>query len=377
MQITKARRDAATMWRCGLLSVALAMLLFGFAAPAHAAGALSPPSISGTAVQGQTLTEVHATWPTTPTGYAYQWLSCDSIGASCALIAGATQQTYMLGADDVGNTIEVQETAYDGGGTEGVATSPYVGAVVPLPPVADSLPAITGAAIEGDTLSEVHASWSGDPFTFSYQWLQCNSTGQGCVLIANATGQSYVPASADVGQTIRVSETAGNFGGLGTATVSAPTNVVAATAGAPAMPAPPVTTPALTPSPASPAPASPAAAPDIAAVSHATVSREIAAAQLSCTGAPLSACRLVVRLFVVELLRNEHTTAVRTRKVILGTQVADVSAAAAEMVHVALTSAGRALVAMHHKLAIGFEVHQGPTLVSLQNLTFTAPPVKP
>jgi hypothetical protein len=72
---------------------------------------LSLPSVSGSPVQGQTLTEANGSWSPTPTGYAYQWLRCDGAGANCVSIAGAIAQTYTLTAADVGSTIRVQETA--------------------------------------------------------------------------------------------------------------------------------------------------------------------------------------------------------------------------------------------------------------------------
>ena len=63
-------------------------------------GNTTPPAITGTAQQGQTLTASTGTWTNSPTGYAYQW-RCDTAGADCATI-GATVQQYMLGTNDVG-----------------------------------------------------------------------------------------------------------------------------------------------------------------------------------------------------------------------------------------------------------------------------------
>src|SRR6185436_3257797 len=59
-------------------------------APANTAA----PSISGTAQQGQTLTESHGTWTNSPTSFSYQWQRCDSAGANCAPISSATASTY-------------------------------------------------------------------------------------------------------------------------------------------------------------------------------------------------------------------------------------------------------------------------------------------
>src|SRR6185436_2048036 len=68
--------------------------------PAPPAG-VNPPAISGTAQQGQTLTESHGTWTSNPTGFAYQWLQCDGEGNGCQPISGATNQTYVVAAGDV------------------------------------------------------------------------------------------------------------------------------------------------------------------------------------------------------------------------------------------------------------------------------------
>lgn len=76
----------------------------------------SPPTISGTALEGQTLTEAHGAWNPSPTSYSYQWESCEASGGACSPIAGATSQTYMLAAAQVCHTIRVQETASDAAG---------------------------------------------------------------------------------------------------------------------------------------------------------------------------------------------------------------------------------------------------------------------
>jgi inosine-uridine nucleoside N-ribohydrolase len=83
----------------------------------------SPPAITGVATQGQTLTATHGSWSNNPSGYAYQWQRCDSAGANCHSIAGATRQTYALAETDVGSTIRVVETASNAGGSGAPATS--------------------------------------------------------------------------------------------------------------------------------------------------------------------------------------------------------------------------------------------------------------
>jgi Bacterial Ig-like domain (group 3) len=93
----------------------------------------SLPTISGTAQQGQTLTESHGEWSNSPTSYGYQWEDCDSSGNNCSAIAGANSQTYTLIASDVVHTIRVQESATNAGGTGGPASSAPTG-VVQAPP---------------------------------------------------------------------------------------------------------------------------------------------------------------------------------------------------------------------------------------------------
>ena len=83
----------------------------------------APPTISGEARQGQTLTEAHGKWSNSPTAYTYQWQQCDGLGNSCLPISEATKQTYEVASGDVGHTLRVQETASNAGGSSAPATS--------------------------------------------------------------------------------------------------------------------------------------------------------------------------------------------------------------------------------------------------------------
>ncbi|MDX6708282.1 MAG: trimeric autotransporter adhesin [Solirubrobacteraceae bacterium] len=83
----------------------------------------SPPTISGTATSGQALTASPGVWTGTQViSYAYAWQRCTTTGTGCAVIAGATGATYMLGAADGGSTIKVAVTATNSAGTA-LATS--------------------------------------------------------------------------------------------------------------------------------------------------------------------------------------------------------------------------------------------------------------
>ncbi|HEY3181756.1 MAG TPA: LamG-like jellyroll fold domain-containing protein, partial [Gaiellaceae bacterium] len=187
----------------------------------------SPPTISGTAQQGQTLTAGDGSWTDTPT-FGYQWRRCDSAGANCSTIAGATAKTYLLAAADVGSTIRVVVTASNAGGSNSATSAPTAAVTTPTPaaPQNTSPPTISGTAQQGQALTANDGSWTDTP-TFGYQWRRCDSAGANCGTIAGATAKTYLLAAADVGSTIRVVVTASNAGGSNSAT-SAPTAVVTA-----------------------------------------------------------------------------------------------------------------------------------------------------
>jgi Ig domain of plant-specific actin-binding protein len=249
---------AASLRRWAALASALAACVLCLAMATNAYAWLpptniSPPTITGTAQQGQTLTEHHGEWNNIPTAYSYQWLRCNSSGTSCGAIGGATNQTYAPVAEDVGHKLRVDETASNFGGSSTPSESAATSVVVPPVPVDTTLPTVTGTAQQAQTLSEHHGEWSNSPTGYSYQWLRCSSIGSSCTPIGGATGSTYSPVAEDVGHELRVTETAGNGGGSGSAVESAPTAVVLA---GPSPVADPPADPAADP-PADPAAAKP------------------------------------------------------------------------------------------------------------------------
>jgi hypothetical protein len=102
------------------------------------------------------------------------------------------------------------------------------------PPKPEHLPAISGTAEEGQTLSASTGVWSGEPTFYDFQWLRCNSLGSSCTGVSGATLNIYGLGHDDVGSTMRVRVTATNSSGSTSAT-SAETAVVTA-ADAPAPP---------------------------------------------------------------------------------------------------------------------------------------------
>ena len=219
------RRLSGAVWRLVLLTGAsAAFTLVAMAAPASSFGFppfnISPPTITGIAQQGQTLTEVHGSWTNSPTGYTYQWQRCNASGESCASISGATAQTYAPVAEDVGHKLRVAETASNFQGPGSPAESTATAVVVPPVPSNSALPTITGTAQQGQTLTEVHGSWTNSPTEYAYQWQRCNSSGESCAAISGASAQTYGPVAEDVGHRLRVQETASNAGGSSSPVVS-------------------------------------------------------------------------------------------------------------------------------------------------------------
>jgi hypothetical protein len=187
---------------------------------------VSAPAVSGILNPGQVLTATDGSWNNDPTSFAYQWEDCNSSGQTCSDIRGATGQSYTLGAADVNAWPVVEVTAQNAGGDSTAASSPIGMVVVPPAPVNTSLPTILGTPADGDTLVESHGEWENNPVSYTYQWQDCAAAGS-CTPIAGATGQSYTLTDRDVGDTVRVLETALNAGGQTVAT-SAPIGAVAA-----------------------------------------------------------------------------------------------------------------------------------------------------
>jgi hypothetical protein len=196
------------------------------------------PTISGTAQIEQTLTAASGNWNgTPPLSYTYQWRRCDSTGAACAAISGATSTTHLLVSADVGHSLRVYITATNSVGSS--SASSHATAVVTSAPVNTSAPTISGTAQAGQTLTAGPGLWSAyPPASYAYQWLSCDSTGTNCNQISGATSNTYAVTTSDVGATVRVAVTASNSLGSAVANsadsgvvISAASDIVVAAAG--------------------------------------------------------------------------------------------------------------------------------------------------
>jgi hypothetical protein len=75
----------------------------------------TPPTISGTASVGQTLTADVGAWAGNP-NFSFAWRRCDASGATCSGNPIATSQTYALTTADAGSRIKVTVTATNASG---------------------------------------------------------------------------------------------------------------------------------------------------------------------------------------------------------------------------------------------------------------------
>lgn len=197
-------------------TVAASLGTFAGAAPAVTTAApanTTPPAITGTAQQGQTLTASPGAWSgDQPITYAFHWLRCDAAGNNCVEIGGATAQTYSVDDTAVGHRLRVQVTATNADGSAGANSAPTAVVSSLAAPVNTAEPSITGSAAVGATLTAVPGTWTGAS-TLAYQWLQCDAKGAECQAVQGATEKTYVVRAGDVGHTLRVEVTAKNDGG--------------------------------------------------------------------------------------------------------------------------------------------------------------------
>jgi hypothetical protein len=225
------------------IALVLAVLFASGSAPAQTQAVPSnttSPTISGSAVAGQTLTASPGSWSgDTPITFAYQWLRCNASGSSCNSITGETKVTRLVDNGDVGSTLRVRVTATNSSGstsadsdaTAVVTSSGGGGGGAAGAPVNSSPPTISGSAVQGQSLTASPGSWNGTtPISFAYQWQRCDSSGNNCNAISGETSTTRLVDSGDVGSRLRVKVTATNSVGSNSAT-SETTAVVTSSGG--------------------------------------------------------------------------------------------------------------------------------------------------
>jgi hypothetical protein len=189
------------------------------------------PAFTGVAQKGQVLTITgRGSW-TSPDQLTFseQWERCDSTGAGCTAIAGATGFVYRVSTADYGGheiTVAVTATDQEGQQTTALATP---SAVVPTPaPVEIAAPLVTGSPVDGQVLTRAATGMWSSPLalSFSGQWERCDDTGANCQAIPSATGYVYRLKAADVGHEVTLAITATDTMGQQTTASATATAVV-------------------------------------------------------------------------------------------------------------------------------------------------------
>jgi GH25 family lysozyme M1 (1,4-beta-N-acetylmuramidase) len=212
--------------------------------PANAPGVpvqAAAPTITGSAQAGATLAALPGSWSGgKPVTMTFQWNRCDAAGKGCSPVAGATGESYVPVAADVGHALTVAVSVASRAGsasgvsmpTAAVASSGGTPVTAPKP---RTQPSLTGTTQVGQVLAVQAGTWTGSPTSFSYQWRRCAADGSACTPISGAAGPSYTLSPGEIGSTVRAVVTALAATGAGSATTKQTAVVVAAPLPAPAV----------------------------------------------------------------------------------------------------------------------------------------------
>jgi hypothetical protein len=153
---------------------------------------------------GDTLKAVSWVFNPAAATVGFQWFSCDSGGANCDPVAGATTQSYMLTDADVGHRLCVKVTGTNVGGSFTLNCSGTTNEVFPQEATQLVKAKVIGSAYVGDTLVSDVGTWKYPGTTYTRQWEQCEADGTGCSTISGAKSSTYKITGDDLGQTLRV-----------------------------------------------------------------------------------------------------------------------------------------------------------------------------
>lgn len=144
-------------------------------------------------VVGATVTASYSTaWRPTPTGVHYQWYR------DWKPIPGATKQSYLVTAKDVGHRLQVLAVAYRDGYEDRHVQAPDTGKVRRATFESAARPKISGVAKTGQKLTVKVPERKPAATKVSYQWYRNSKK------ISKATKSSYTLTAADKGKRISV-----------------------------------------------------------------------------------------------------------------------------------------------------------------------------
>lgn len=170
---------------------------------------LTAPTITGLTKLGAQLTATRGEWDPIGPAVEYAWQR-DGVD-----IPGATNATYVLGADDIGKVVRVKVTAINADGRVSAFSTgtSRIGA-----PPANTVPPVApaGTAREASTLTAASGSWDTPGVTYTYTWFRC---APAATTLADSTcervavGSTYTLGFADVGLRVGARVVASSPGG--------------------------------------------------------------------------------------------------------------------------------------------------------------------
>lgn len=170
-----------------------------------------PPSITGTAQVGETLTGVDGEWTGTPAPVITRQWQADGED-----IDDATGSNYVPVEDDIGAVVTLVVTATNDAGEASETSDPTDEVVAAFAsPENTGAPEIAGNAEVGETLTASAGTWTGNPEpTYEYQWQRSATSGGGSWSdISGETDDEYELVEDDEDQYIRCVVTATNSEG--------------------------------------------------------------------------------------------------------------------------------------------------------------------
>jgi hypothetical protein len=188
------------------------------------------PIVSGSRVNGSTLSVSEGTWQAFPaiSSTSHQWFRCivsvptalQFTPASCSEISGATTSTYVQQREDFNSFVTVRTRKVNSVGTTNVWST--VSAPTLQTPKLISEPLISGVAAYGQSLAVSRGTWQNftSSTSYSFQWFVCDSAvadesgslPAGCSL-AVGTSANLTLTNSHVGKHLVASITATNAAG--------------------------------------------------------------------------------------------------------------------------------------------------------------------
>lgn len=154
----------------------------------------APPTITGAAKVGETLTAHGGDWTPDPTTSTFQWYR------EGYPIEGATDPSLVIAPFLRGSQIAVVETVSRSGYAPRSRASAPTASVVRGDFATVTPPAISGTPRVGETLTASDGTWSPAPESRSFQWYV------GGAAVNGATGATFIPRPEDVGKSVHVVE---------------------------------------------------------------------------------------------------------------------------------------------------------------------------